>query len=658
MLSYVRLNGTAMILLLSYSLWGQPVEFATDTVPLLSTRLPQTMAQTGRQVSLLTAQDIARLPVQTVDELLRYVSGVEVQARGPLGAQADILMRGSTFSQVLMLIDGMRLNDPLTGHFNAALPVSVAEIARIEVLRGPAAALYGPDAVGGVIHIITKTFDPLPSSDGSSANLSLGQGLQDLDRQQDRAYLLSAQGGGHWQRGPFQVGGGFTLNRSNGEALPPDSLAQRNDVDVRTLSLSGRYALGRGWSAMLRAAYDERTFNAFRYYTLSPADRAREQTRQGWLQGRLAHQGATGQTTLDVAYKVMRDSFLFNPAFPANLHTTQYANLQLHHVQPLGTQLDLAGGGQLDQRRIESSDRGQHLSTHVGAYLMAFYRPWDQAALTASLRGDYDENYGVELIPQLNASYCWPTLTVRAASGRSTRAADFTERYIGYNLPAPIAPGRNLGNPSLQAERAWSHEVGGDWTLWPGIRLSGTAFYRQGRDLIDYVLRTGADLPRPERAASDSALYLLAENIASVNTYGLETEASVIHYWSDQRSLDLRAGALWVQSDTKGAPPSKYLANHARLQLNARMRLQWDRVALSSTCLFKQRAPDQTTVLGTELAAQYFVWSAKVEAWERQRRTSIWLQVNNVLDTRYQDILGAYLPGRWVWAGINWLLQP
>ncbi len=96
--------------------------------------------------------------MQSIDELLRYVPGVEVQSRGPMGTQADFTIRGGTFQQVLVILDGIRLNDPLTGHFSSYIPISPAEIDRIEVLKGASSAIYGTEAVGGVIHIISKTF--------------------------------------------------------------------------------------------------------------------------------------------------------------------------------------------------------------------------------------------------------------------------------------------------------------------------------------------------------------------------------------------------------------------------------------------------------------------------------------------------------------------
>src|SRR5690606_29778239 len=106
-------------------------------------------------VSVWTAEDIRHAPVASFDELLRVVGGVEVHSRGGFGIQSDLTMRGSTFNGVLVLLDGARLNDPMTGHFLTNLPIPLSEIARIEVMRGPATALYGPDAIGGVIQIFT-----------------------------------------------------------------------------------------------------------------------------------------------------------------------------------------------------------------------------------------------------------------------------------------------------------------------------------------------------------------------------------------------------------------------------------------------------------------------------------------------------------------------
>ena len=78
---------------------------------------------------------------------MKFIPGVEVQSRGPLGAQSDISLRGSTFQQVLVLLDGLRINDPNTGHFSGYLPITPSQIDRIEVLKGAASSVYGADAL-------------------------------------------------------------------------------------------------------------------------------------------------------------------------------------------------------------------------------------------------------------------------------------------------------------------------------------------------------------------------------------------------------------------------------------------------------------------------------------------------------------------------------
>ena len=125
-------------------------------VELYSNRLHQTNLNTGMNVSVITSKDISQLPAQTINEVLAWVSGIDVRERGPMGVQADIGIRGSGFDQVLVLVDGVRMSDPQTGHHQMNLPVPLQMIERIEVIRGSAARRYGLNAMGGVIHIITK----------------------------------------------------------------------------------------------------------------------------------------------------------------------------------------------------------------------------------------------------------------------------------------------------------------------------------------------------------------------------------------------------------------------------------------------------------------------------------------------------------------------
>src|ERR1044072_9129618 len=105
-------------------------ETVLDPVTVTASLAPQKISATGRNIVVIKGDAFSKLPVHSVDELLRYLPGIEVQMRGPAGSQSDIVLRGGTFQQVLVILDGMRVNDPNTGHFNSYIPISPSEIDR------------------------------------------------------------------------------------------------------------------------------------------------------------------------------------------------------------------------------------------------------------------------------------------------------------------------------------------------------------------------------------------------------------------------------------------------------------------------------------------------------------------------------------------------
>ena len=127
---------------------------ALDTLP-VSVGSNLGLAAAPRAVEVITAEDLAALPVTTVEGALRWTGSVDLLTRSP--AQADLSIRGGSFEQVLVLVDGMRVSDPQTGHFDLDLTIPIEQVERIEILRGAASAAHGADAFGGVVNIVTKT---------------------------------------------------------------------------------------------------------------------------------------------------------------------------------------------------------------------------------------------------------------------------------------------------------------------------------------------------------------------------------------------------------------------------------------------------------------------------------------------------------------------
>ncbi|PIY18327.1 MAG: hypothetical protein COZ15_00490, partial [Elusimicrobia bacterium CG_4_10_14_3_um_filter_49_12_50_7] len=143
-----------LILMAAPALIGAGIDLGTVIVT--GTRVPHVFADRVRTVTVIEKEMIASSPARSIAELLTHSASLDLRERGAFGVQSDISMRGATFEQVLILVDGVRMNDSQTAHHNMDLPVSLSDIEKIEVIRGHASSVYGPDAFGGVVNIITK----------------------------------------------------------------------------------------------------------------------------------------------------------------------------------------------------------------------------------------------------------------------------------------------------------------------------------------------------------------------------------------------------------------------------------------------------------------------------------------------------------------------
>ncbi len=613
--------------------------------------------QAGRYVTVVPGTALSRYPVASLDDLLRLLPNLEVQSRGNFGTQADITLRGSTFNQVLILLDGMRLNDPLTGHFAGYFPITPAEIEQIEVVRGPGAALYGPDAVGGFINIVTKTFAATHRPDGTELAGTFLAGEYGLK---------STNAGFFGQDKGLRLAGGVLNNTASGQLLDLPG-GNRNDFRLNTYSLSGAYQLTPKLSAAARASFDRREFNAQNYYTTNAGDRARETTGRAWYQGQLRYEWSPrARTELQVVATTSTDLYVYLPTLPASDHTMRYFNAQGQHQIELSEKLQISLGGQADHRTIESNDRGNRDVWHAGAFAVAAYAPTAALRLNGALRLDHDAAYGTELLPQLNASLVLSEqLTARAAAGRAIRAANFTEQYNSAIRPGIVPGGFNVGYAGLAAERTANYEAGLDYRPSPALLLRGTYFYRRGNNLIDYVSVSGRQAIATTGLGNldPARSYRLAQNLFEVATQGLETELTARAALAPGLRLDGAVGYTLVGVNVAGDITSQYLSNVARQLLSGNLSLTHRRGTLSLGGTYKVRADQQTTVtatngqLDTQLTPSNAVFNARLDLAVVPER--VWLvgQAQNLFDARYADLLGAPMPRRWLMAGVRVALR-
>ena len=116
-------------------------------------------SEMGRILTVIDKTEIKRSAVQSIDQLLDYVAGIDIRQRGTNSTQADISIRGGSFDQVLVLLNGVNITDPQTGHFNLDIPLNLSDVSRIEILEGSSARVLGPNAFSGAINIVTENSD-------------------------------------------------------------------------------------------------------------------------------------------------------------------------------------------------------------------------------------------------------------------------------------------------------------------------------------------------------------------------------------------------------------------------------------------------------------------------------------------------------------------
>ena len=624
-----------------------------DTLVVETTRIPLRVNETGRSINILTKEQIQLLPATTFYELLQTICGVEIQSRGGFGVQGDILMRGSTFSQVLVLIDGMKINDPLTGHFNCYIPVSNMEIERIEILKGAGASMYGPDAVGGVINVITKGFDSLKNGTTSSGSINYGDNN-----------LVSSTSSIFHKSDKLYFGLGASLNKSLGDSILPVAVndstileGYRNYFDIKNISLSTGFKINDLWELKVRSSILYSDFNARYFYTNSVYDKSTEITTNWFNRLQLQRKTNSGSILgINASYKKSNDEFIFSPDFPStNIHTMEFTNFTINNFKEINDKLIVKTGIQTDLRKIESNDRGNHSDYHFGGYLMGVYKS-NNLVLTTIAREDFDENYGFEFCPQLSASYSMNNIILRASAGKSIRAADYTERYVSNNI-IDLTPERNLGNPNLMAERGWSEEIGINYYPFKNTLLKATIFSRQSGNIIDYVLTNESEIGSVSEIGSlyTGKDYFFAKNIKDVFVNGFELELNTKYLLSENSDINWQMGYTYtsISNDNLGI----YLSSFAKHLLNTQLILNYNSFQFSISGLYKERTTQAAESISSELENSFGLLNARVGYGLMDNKLSFNVQILNLFDKEYQNILGAKMPGRWIMGGINWTFE-
>jgi len=639
------------------------MEVKLDSISVTASRIPMSVSESGKNVSIITQRDIQTMPVNSVDELLRSLPGVNINARQGFGVQADVGVRGSTFSQVLFMLDNVPLNDPLTSHFNTNIPVSLSEIGQIELVRGPASASFGADAVGGVIHIKTRGYLRRQIDAGNNLDTNV---FADLGAGQHN--LLTGDLGIDLHKNRWRFSTSVRHVSSDGEELQnpvfePGSSEEEtydNYFEMTNYTTALSYRLTDDLTVYTRGGLDKRDFSARYFYTRSTFDKSEEQISSRWGLGAITFERGSHRSEFNVSYRNVDDTFDFIPGvITPNEHTTDQLFLNLsHQVEFSGKSISnrfnyirVMVGGQYLDKQIESTDRGNHQTDMGGIYSIGHFSWVNGLSITASTRVQFDSIASTEFLPQLSASYDLGDVTLRGSAGRAIRVGDFTERYISSQIPN-LAPGRNIGNPDLQPERSWTVDAGLDWRPGSRVKLSPTVFYRTSSNLIDYALTNSNDITNADNLQPNET-YFYAMNIEQSSAAGFEFLSDAVLNLSNSQSFGVQTGYTYIRTTSNGESPSKYIANHPKHQVNLGLQFNTSRGSIHSENSYRVRSEESADLIDGEVPNGYFISNLNLQASPGWSPAMLYVRIMNLTDTQYQEILGAPMPGRWIMGGLK-----
>ena len=616
-----------------------------DGVDVTASRAPLAGGRVPRIVTVLGRDEIAAAPAQSVNDLLKYAVGVDVRQRGPIGAQTDISIRGGTSEHIAVLLDGVNICDPQTGHNAFDLPVSVDDIERIEVVEGPAGRVFGTSSLLGAVNIVTR------KADGNGGSVRAAGGSFGYAGAGAHFSLKS----GRWSN---RVSGGYT--RSDGYSRSKEGRLNADYEGWRAF-YQGGYAdegLNVDWHAGVSVkGWGSNTF----YSTLS--DEQYERTSKYYT----AVQAETTVGKFHLRPSVYWNRFLDRFEFyrgapdrsPFNYHRTDVMGLNL------GGWLDwvwgrTAFGAETRNEDIISTTLGEPLATpkpvygtdrsyavglnrtNLSLYLEhnVVWRGLTVSAGFTAVRNTQSE-MPFKIYPGIDASYAFTgVFKVYASLNTSLRMPSFTELY--YSVDGHKA------DKHLKPEEMTALEAGVRYAP-RGVVATLSVYRHWGRNMIDWIMDT---------SLGTDAVWT-SVNHAKINSTGIEANAkldllSLVPGQNVLRTFGVAYSYIDQNQRREEGVQSLYALEYLRHKVVARLGVSpVPCLNLDVSYRYQHRVGSYTDMAGINRAySPYSLVDARL-SWDKPRY-SVYVEANNIFSAYYVDYGNVPQPGLWVMAGASW----
>ncbi|MBB5645535.1 TonB-dependent receptor plug domain-containing protein [Pedobacter cryoconitis] len=581
-------------------------------------RLKLPFSKQNRNIWIIDNQQIKNLPSRSISELLSYVTGVDVRQRGPGGVQADISIDGGTFDQTLVLINGVKVSDPQTGHNMMNLPISVDDIDHIEVLRGSASRIYGTNALTGAINIVTKAV----TRTSVSANVFTGSSFKKDEVSGDTYanYGVRATGtlalkeSSHLFSAGQEAGNGYRYNTA---------------FNNQKFFYEGKVNVGKTDQLEITGGYIHNKFGANGYYS-SPGDKEAEETVKTAIAAVAYKTQLTSFWSLmpRLSYRNNVDDYLYIKQTPDkfhNHHVTQVLSAELNNSFQTGIG-EFGLGLETRKEKINSTNLGKRNRDNAGIYGEYKFDLVKNLLVNVGSYVNYNSDYGWQAFPGIDAGYnFYGNWKVFVNVGTGQRLPTFTDLY--YKGPT------NIGNDQLQPEKSRYAEGGIKYNSTHFV-LNASLFKRRITNFIDWVKDKTTDPWQPKNFSELNTMgYTLS---ADYNTGALENSAF----------NSLRFGLAYTYLDPKvkttlpEANISRYAVESLKNQLTATVNAEFLKVmALTVTARYCERISYK----------DYTVMDARLTY--KLKRSSIYADASNIFDVNFIQAGAVPMPGVWATLG-------
>ncbi|MGR7812958.1 TonB-dependent receptor plug domain-containing protein [Lacinutrix undariae] len=572
-----------------FNINAQQEEMKTDSlqeVIITSSRIDLPFKENSKTISIITAADIKQSAATNVADLLQQVAGVDIRRRGTGGSQADLYIRGGGFDQTLLLIDGIKVEDAQTGHhtLNMALPLEVIE--RIEIVKGPAARIFGQNAFTGAINIVTKKH------------------IEDL-------VAVKAEAGSFGQKNASITVGSNLENSSHiihVERNTSDGYRYNTDYDNQSYFVKSTFNTKNAPINVI-ANFQERKFGANGFYASPSAIDQYEETQTSLIGVSTEYKIENLTIKPRVYWRRNQDIYVFvrqDPSIYRNVHIGNKVGAEVNasYKSKFGT---TGFGVDIAKVALSSNNLGSRNRFMTNAFLEHQFKFLnDKIDVTPGVALNYFSDFKFHAFPGVDIGYqAAENLRLYGNIGYTYRVPTYTDLF--YSDPT------TLGNENLEPEEAIAEEFGIKYNT-KNLTVSAAVFNRDSKKLIDFVKENEADLWE-------------AVNIVDLNTKGFEANAKYA-FTAANHKQSINLGYTFIEDEIKDLNVnfSRYSINSLKHQATASFRSQFFK-NISQTIVYKyaQRTSGQS----------YNVYDASIALTLKAFEVSV--IANNIFNAEYSE---------------------